>query len=93
MGDKHQDIENFIEEVLYIDYHSESRNDQVREEIRQYLHHRFEEKLPEAVERIWDLPNLVLKKPSEIYTELLIEAFDLYLDGYFYSCVAMWYRW
>jgi len=89
MGDKHQDIENFIEEVLYIDYHSESRNDQVREEIRQYLRHRFEEKLPEAVERIWDLPNLVLKKPSEIYTELLIEAFDLYLDGYFYSCVAM----
>lgn len=89
MGDKHQDIENFIEEVLYIDYHSESRNDQVREEIRQYLRHRFEEKLPEAVERIWDLPNLVLKKPSEIYTELLIEAFDLYIDGYFYSCVAM----
>lgn len=88
MGDKHQDIENFIEEVLYIDYHNESRNDQVREEIRLYLRHRFEEKLPEAVERIWDLPNLVLK-PSEIYTELLIEAFDLYIDGYFYSCVAM----
>jgi len=87
MGEKSKDIEDL--EVLYIDYHSKPRNDQAREEIRQYLRHRFEGKLPEAVERIWDLPKLVLKNPSEIYTELLIEAFDLYLDGYFYSCVAM----
>ena len=64
-------------------------NEQTREEIRQDLCRRFEKKLPETVERIWKLPNIALKYPVRIYIELLLEGRDLFLDGYFYSCVAM----
>jgi hypothetical protein len=36
-----------------------------------------------------EIPYLMLKAPFGPYLELLIEARGLFLDGYFYSCVAM----
>jgi len=85
MSDKSQYVE-----ILYIDSRpNKPDNDQTREEIRQDLRRRFENKLLEAVERIWKLPNIALKYPGGIYIDLLLEARDLFLDGYFYSCVAM----
>ena len=85
MSDKPQ-----FQEILYIDFRPNiPDNDQTREEIRQDLRRRFENKLSEAVERIWKLPNIALKYPGGIYIDLLLEARDLFLYGYFYSCVAM----
>ena len=49
----------------------------------------FERSLPDAVERIWKLPPFALKPPFGIYSDLLVEARNLFLAGYFYSCVAM----
>jgi hypothetical protein len=53
------------------------------------LRQRFEEHLSEAVERIWGLPPIILREPFGIYKELLLEARELFVDGHFYSCVAM----
>jgi len=68
---------------------NQPRDDQTRESFRQLLRQRFEERLPEAVERIWELPPIILKEPFEDYMELLLEARTLFLMGHFYSCVAM----
>ena len=64
------------------------KNDQTRASIRQLLQQRCEDALPDAVERVWELPPMVVKPQGE-YLSLLLEARDLYLAGYFYSCVAM----
>ena len=53
------------------------------------LRQRFEEHLPEAVERIWELPPIILKEPFGDYMDLLLESRSLFLMGHFYSCVAM----
>jgi hypothetical protein len=68
---------------------NQPKNDQSRENFRQMLEDKFREKIPDAVERIWDLPPIILKKPNENYLALLLEARELFLLGYFYSCVAM----
>jgi hypothetical protein len=65
------------------------KNDQGRENFRQMLREQFEGRLPEAVERIWDLPPIILKEPAGDYFALLLEARELFVAGYFYSCVAM----
>ncbi len=64
------------------------KNDQTRESFRQLLRQRFEDVLTDAVERVWDLPPMVVKPQGE-YLTLLLEARALYLTGHFYSCVAM----
>jgi hypothetical protein len=75
---------------VYIDFLSnQPKNDQTREEFRQLLRSKFEFKLPDAVERFWDLPSVILQRPNDEYISLLIEARDLFTNGYFYSCVAM----
>ncbi len=77
-------------EVLYIDFKANlPRNDETREIFQQELRQKFENELPEAVERIWEIPDLALKPPFGPYLELLYEARDLFVEGYFYSCVAM----
>jgi hypothetical protein len=65
------------------------RNDQTREEIQQMLRGRFEHGLAGAVERMWQLPAIILHKPDGGYLELLLEARTLFCEGHFYSCVAM----
>ncbi len=68
---------------------NQPRNDQTRKLFRKFLSREFERNLPDAVERIWELPPFALKPPFGIYSDLLVEARNLFLDGYFYSCVAM----
>jgi hypothetical protein len=41
------------------------------------------------MDRNWDLPPIVLMKPSDEYLGLLLETRELFVNGYFYSCVAM----
>jgi hypothetical protein len=64
------------------------KTDQSREKFRQILRERFEQRLPNSVDRIWLLPPLILKPEGE-YLALLLEARDLFVDGRFYACVAM----
>ena len=68
---------------------NQPKNDQTRESFRQMLRHRLEQGLPEAVERIWKLPAIILKEPRKEYVSLLMEARELFVNGQFYSCVAM----
>ncbi|VVB63563.1 Uncharacterised protein [uncultured archaeon] len=63
--------------------------DQICETFLQELREHFERNLTEAVERYWEVPPLYLKPSSGPYLELLVEARELYVDGHFYSCVAM----
>lgn len=49
----------------------------------------MEERLQTSVERIWELPPIILKNPQAEYVALLVEARDLYVAGNYYSCVAM----
>lgn len=65
------------------------RNDDTREEFRSFLREELERILPEAVERIWELPPIILKEPFADYRELLVEARALFVAGHFYACVAM----
>ncbi len=83
-----------VEQSQYIDVFldllpNQPKNDQTRDSFRQLLQQRFEGALADAVERVWDLPPIILLKPYGEYLSLLIEARDLYLLGHFYSCVAM----
>jgi len=64
------------------------QNEETRQSFQQMLRLRLESKLPQAAERIWDLPPAMVKAQGE-YLSLLIEARDLYILGHFYSCVAM----
>lgn len=68
---------------------NQPRNDQSREQFQSMLLQRLEERLQSSVERIWDLPPIILKYPQKEYVDLLVEARDLYVEGNYYSCVAM----
>ena len=68
---------------------NQPKNDQSREQFVSMLRLRLEERLQASVERIWDLPSIILKRPQSEYVALLVEARDLYVSGNFYSCVAM----
>ena len=59
----------------------------IKEEMRQKL----EQSLDERIARYKELPALIveLKKEDEEYSKLLQEARSLYVEGKFYSCVAM----
>ena len=65
------------------------RDDQTRKEFERMLRQEFESQLPKSVERIWELPPIVLKEPFGEYVDLLLETRQLFLAGHFYSCVAM----
>lgn len=68
---------------------NQPKNDQSREQFVSMLRLRLEERLQASVERIWDLPSIIFKRPQSEYVALLVEARDLYVSGNFYSCVAM----
>jgi len=84
MSDQKEQMEVFLDFLS-----NQPKNDQTRWGYRELLRHRFEERLSDSVERIWELPAVLLSKPNAEYLTLLLEARQLYLDGYFYSCVAM----
>jgi hypothetical protein len=84
MNEQPQFIEVFLDLLP-----NQPKNEQSRESFRQLLRQRFEAVLADAVERMWDLPPIVLLKPHSDYLNLVIEARDLYIIGHFYSCVAM----
>jgi hypothetical protein len=65
------------------------KTERTREDFGHILRQKFEQRLPEAVERIWELPPVILQKPFEEYVSLLVEARELFIAGHFYSCVAM----
>jgi len=67
---------------------TQPKNDQTREGFRKLLWQRFEGVLADAVERMWDLPPMIVKPYGE-YLALLLESRELYIAGHFYSCVAM----
>lgn len=74
---------------LFLDLLSnQPKDDKTRREFARLLRERCEEGLEAAVERIWDLPSMVVRPEGE-YLALLIEARELYVKGHFYSCVAM----
>jgi hypothetical protein len=76
--------------TVYVDFlPNQPKTDQAREEFRELLLNKFNRALPDAVERMWDLPALILHRPNDEYVTLLIQARDLFTMGYFYSCVAM----
>jgi len=76
--------------TVYMDFlPNQPKNDKSREEIATLLKGRFEQRLPGAVDRNWELPPIMLMKPSDEYLGLLLEAHELFVAGYFYSCVAM----
>ncbi len=82
-----------IEDPKYIEVYVDAlsnlpKNDKNREITRQSLKIQFEKSLPEAVERFWDLPSIIVKPQGE-YLAFLSEARILYIAGHFYSCVAM----
>jgi hypothetical protein len=62
---------------------------ETKENFKTQLRQQFEEQLPEAVERIWELPSILETRQNEPYAALLKESRELFIAGYFYSCVAM----
>jgi hypothetical protein len=65
------------------------RDDETRARLLERLQSQLEQRAPESLERIWELPPLVLEEPSGEYVALLFEARALFIAGHFYSCVAM----
>jgi hypothetical protein len=74
---------------VYIDLlPNQPQTDQGRENFRKLLRQGFEGRLEDCVERMWLLPQLAVN-PEGDYLALLQESRELYVDGHFYSCVAM----
>jgi len=76
--------------TVYMDFlPNQPKNDQSREEIADLLRGKFEQRLPDAIDRYWELPSIIVLNPDDKYRELLSEARELFVTGYFYSCIAM----
>jgi hypothetical protein len=74
---------------VYLDFTPNGPKDEIgRQNAVNRLTQDFERRLEGAVERQWNLPPIMVILQGE-YLELLREARDLYIDGRFYSCVAM----
>ena len=74
---------------VFVDFLPNQPKDvRTRQDFGGFLRRGFEKKLPKSVERMWDLPAMMVKLRGE-YLPLLLEARQLYVEGYFYSCVAM----
>ena len=78
------------DDEAYMDNRPKSpHNDEYRKKFRVELIKKFCGNLPGTIERIWELPCLNITADSKPYSDLLIEARELFINGYFYSCVAM----
>ncbi|HEY6346906.1 MAG TPA: hypothetical protein VIY49_35910 [Bryobacteraceae bacterium] len=81
-------MSEFIE--VYLDVTPDTpKTERTKEDFGNILRQKFEQGLPGAVERIWELPPVILQKPLAEYVSLLVEARELFVVGRFYSCVAM----
>ena len=75
---------------IYIDLLSnQPKTEQAKQQNSQMMRERFEARLPAAVDRIWQLPPIMLHNPEGEYVQLLLESRELFIAGFFYSCVAM----
>ena len=82
-------MSEFMEVFLDVKPNTPKTN-RTKEDFGNMLRQTFEQRLPDAVERIWELPPVILQKPPlEEYVGLLVEARELFIAGHFYSCVAM----
>jgi hypothetical protein len=76
-------------EKTYVDLLPNQKKDEAeRQRTADRLRQEFDMRLDASIERSWKLPAILVRIEGE-YLELLIEARKLYVDGYFYSCVAM----
>jgi hypothetical protein len=74
---------------VYLDLLPNQPKDETgRQNAANRLTQEFERRLEAAIERSWHLPSIIVN-PEDEYLALLLEARDLYIDGRFYSCVAM----
>ena len=74
---------------IYVDLLPNQKKDEAeRQRVADRLQQELEGRLDESIDRSWKLPAIMVKIEGE-YLELLIEARQLYVNGYFYSCVAM----
>jgi len=67
---------------------NQPRDDEMRELLRKEFAAECARRMPDVIERVWELPSMIVKLSGE-YLALLLEARQLYLSGCFYSCVAM----
>jgi hypothetical protein len=67
---------------------NQPKNEMGRQNAANLLRQELERRIDDSVERQWDLPPIIVNPEGE-YLDLLLEARKLYVDGYFYSCVAM----
>jgi hypothetical protein len=80
--------EQFV--TVYLDVTSNRpQNETALKEEQELLLHRFQQRLPDAAKRKFELPPIILRNPSDPYLSLLTEARELFVVGYFYACVAM----
>src|SRR6266542_7151463 len=74
---------------VYLDLLPNQPKDEIgRQNAATRLRQQLEMRIEASVERQWDLPPIIVNPEGE-YLALLLEARDLYIDGRFYSCVAM----
>jgi hypothetical protein len=77
------------QKVIHLDLLSnQPKNEISRQNAAHRLWQQLEDRLEASVDRQWELPPIIVNPEGE-YLELLKEARDLYIDGRFYSCVAM----
>src|SRR5262245_48293864 len=77
-----QPRQTFLDELS-----NQPKNDQTRVFFRKLLLGKFEERLNECVERMFELPAIYVLTGD--YLDLLLESRQLFIEGKFYSCVAM----
>jgi len=74
---------------VYLDLLPNQPKDEIgRQNAANRLTQEFEGRLEASIERQWQLPPIIVNPEGE-YLALLLEARGLYIDGRFYSCVAM----
>src|SRR6266498_3138720 len=75
---------------VYVDFLSnQPKNEISRQNAADRLRWQLAMRLDASIDRGFELPSLIVNNPDGEYLALLLEARQLYIDGYFYACVAM----
>jgi len=88
MSDQSEFMEVFLDVLP-----NHPKNDQMRENFKHMLREKFENTLPDAVERIWELPPILLQKRSREYVGLLMEARSLHRWIFLLLRRDVWHSW